>query len=134
MENMVESVNMVAFFPGKFQPPHLGHVLTVMRIYEDYDKIIICVTEDKPRAITVEKTKNIFKEAFQHLSKVEIVSINEVLCSMTTLEKLPNFDVLLTGNPDVIHWSEEHNVECKFLDRSIGPGFSGTTVRKGLDL
>jgi len=38
-------------FPGKFQPPHLGHIITIMRLRKDYNKIIIGITDDKPEVI-----------------------------------------------------------------------------------
>ena len=37
-----------AFFPGKFHPPHIGHVQTILDILPDYDKVIIGVTERAP--------------------------------------------------------------------------------------
>ena len=30
---------VTALFPIKGQPPHIGHVLTLVRIYDEYDKI-----------------------------------------------------------------------------------------------
>ena len=36
----------VAFFPGKFQPPHLGHIITLMRIYKKFDKPIQITYDD----------------------------------------------------------------------------------------
>ena len=54
----------VAFFPGKFQPVHLGHIISLMKIYEDYDKIIIGITDDNPRILTLEERRNIFHSIF----------------------------------------------------------------------
>jgi len=124
---------MIAFFPGKFQPPHLGHITTVMRIYDDYDRILVCITEDVPQVIHTNKVKKIFEEVFQHLPKVKVVLIKGALYSRSNTEGLPMFDVLVTGNPDIVQWAEKHNVPCRFMNRSDGPGFSGAIIRKGLN-
>ena len=42
----------VAFFPGKFQPVHMGHITSLMKIYDDYDKIIIGITSDSPAILS----------------------------------------------------------------------------------
>ena len=41
----------VAFFPGKFMPPHLGHIETIMDVYDEYDRIIVGITEGPPRVM-----------------------------------------------------------------------------------
>ena len=46
------------FFPGKFQPVHLGHIISIMNIYEKFDKIIIGITQDKPEVLTQNERKN----------------------------------------------------------------------------
>ena len=60
----------VALFPGKFQPVHLGHVISVLEIYEDYDSIIICMTEDEPRILSLGERKAVFEKVFRHFEKI----------------------------------------------------------------
>ena len=124
---------MNAFFPGKFQPPHLGHVLTIMGIYNEYDKIIIGVTDDTPRVLEQKVVRNVFEKVFQHLPKIEVAVIEGVLCLRPSREGLPEFDVLLTGNPDVVTWAKNHEVPSRFIHRSEGLGFSGTMIREAMD-
>lgn len=57
-----DSSQSVALFIGKFQPPHVGHILTARRLLLEYDKIIIGVTESLPNIIPVKKVLEIFKE------------------------------------------------------------------------
>lgn len=120
---------MIAFFPGKFQPPHLGHILTVMSFYDDYDEIVIGVTDDGPYIISRSCTKEIFEKVFRLLSKVNVVLIDGILCNRKSPVGLPTFDVLLSGNPNVIVWAENHNVRALYVPRSEGLGFSGTDIR-----
>jgi cytidyltransferase-like protein len=119
-----------AFFPGKFQPPHLGHFLTLMKLYPKYDRIIVGITEDEPRVISPEKTKIIFTDMLRYLQKFRIILIKGTLIKKETLEGLPSFDVLVSGNKNVIDWAKKMDVATEFTQRSSGVGFSGTELRE----
>jgi len=119
----------VAFFPGKFQPPHLGHIQTLMKLYPKYDEIIIGITEDSPRIISPKETKQTFESVLKYLPKFKIVLIKGTLVLKKSTEGLPDFDVLVTGNDKVIQWANKMKIKSKFLDRSTGIGYSGTELR-----
>lgn len=124
----------VAFFPGKFQPPHLGHIISLMQLYPRYDKIIIGITEDVPNVLSQEERKAIFEKAFEHLPKFKVVLINGVLTEANSLKGLPEFDVCVSGNKKVIEKLRSLGKEAEFLPRSEGAYFSGTKIRKLLNL
>ena len=125
----MKEYKMIAFFPGKFQPAHLGHVLTIMSLYDDYDKIIIGITNDTPHVCPRITTKKIFIKVFRLLPKVKVVLIDGVLCDRKSKTSLPKFDILLSGNPAVIKWAMKHKIKCKNVPRTNGLGFSGTDIR-----
>ena len=118
-----------AFFPGKFQPVHLGHVISIMNIYEKYDKIIIGITEDSPEVLSQNERKEVFETVFRHLKKVEVVLVKEVISESNDLSHLPSFDICLTGNTKVIETMRKNGMKVEFLERSIGIGYSGTEIR-----
>jgi len=124
---------MIVLFPGKFQPPHLGHIVTILKIYDTYDKIIIGITEDTPSIMDTQEVKEILETVFQHLPKIKVVIIKGVLCTRLSPEGLPAFDAILTGNPLVIQWAKQHNLTSMLIPRSKGLGFSGTSIRKSLE-
>ena len=123
-----------AFFPGKFQPVHLGHVISIMNIYEKYDKIIVGITEDIPEVLTQNERKEIFENVFKYLNKVEIILIKKVITGSRDLSHLPRFDICLSGNIKVIETMHDNGLNAKFLERSIGIGYSGTEIRSLLQL
>jgi hypothetical protein len=45
------------------------------------------------------------------------------------LKGLPNFDVLLSGNVDVLNWAKKFNINAEYIARSEGFLFSGTEIR-----
>jgi len=121
---------MIAFFPGKFQPPHLGHIITIMDLYDKYDKIIIAITDDVPRVSSSTERKSIFEHVFRHLEKVEVVLIPGVLTRYKTTTDLPHFDVCLSGNEDVIARMKKLGKKVTKVPRSVGIGYSGREIRK----
>ena len=121
---------MIAFFPGKFQPPHLGHVLTIMDLYDKYDKVIVAITDDAPRVSSSTERKSIFERVFRYLEKVEVVLIPGVLTQYKTTTDLPHFDVCLSGNEDVIAKMKKLGKKATKVPRSIGIGYSGREIRK----
>ena len=130
IKEMKEERRGVALFPGKFQPPHLGHIMTLMQLYPKYDQIIIGITEDGPNVMTPLERKKIFEKALEHLPKFKVVLIKGVLSEAKSLNHLPEFDVCLSGNDKVINRIKSLGKEAKFLPRSEGIYFSGTELRK----
>jgi len=120
----------IAFFPGKFHPPHIGHVLTILNILPKYRKVIIGVSEHMPETAitTADEIIDMLKSFFINYDNVEIYKIKGVLVEKKDVTGLPNFDVLLSGNEDVLEWASSMEIEYKHVDRSGGVG--GTEVRR----
>jgi len=125
----------VGFFPGKFHPPHVGHILTMLSLLPKYSKLIIGVTEDAPKedVITVSGIIETLNSFFKNYDNVEICRIKGVLTKKTTTADLPEFDVLLSGNNRVLDWAENMGVSAQFVPRSEGFLCSGTEIREILN-
>jgi len=119
----------IAFFPGKFQPPHIGHIETIMSLYDKYDKIIVGITEDIPHVIEQIEVKNRFSFIFKHLPKFQFEIIEGILTESKSFDHLPSFDILLSGNEKVIQKAKLLGFKTKFIERSEGIGYSGTEIR-----
>jgi len=117
-------------FPGKFQPPHLGHIITIMKLRKDYNKIIIGITEDKPEVMPQSKRKKIFDDVFKGFIDVETVIIKGTIEGCSSLKNLPEFDVCISGNKNVIKKIREFGKEAKFIKRSFPKIYSGTRWRE----
>lgn len=117
---------MIYYFPGKFQPPHIGHVMTICKLMND-NHIIIGISEGPPRVMKREEVKKIFEIIFG--SKVNYHFIDGVLTDHKNLESLPNFDVLVSGNDEVLQWGLKLGLTVKKVSRSECIGASGTEIR-----
>ena len=120
---------MIALFPGKFQPPHIGHVISIIRIYEKYTKIIIGITEDGPIVMEQQKRVEMMQEVFKFMDKVEVIPLRGVIEEYVDNSLFPEFDICLSGNKKVVEKIRFLGMNAEFLDRSKGIGFSGTEIR-----
>ena len=122
----------VAFFPGKFHPPHIGHIQTILTILSRYRKVIIGVSEHSPKNIIITDPDRIvgaLRPFFADFKNVEVCKIKGVLTEKKDLKGLPNFDVLLSGNPEVLSWAKKMNINIEYVPRSEGILFSGHKIR-----
>jgi len=134
IENM-DKERQVAFFPGKFHPPHIGHIQTIMNILPKYRKIIIGVSEDMPTDKVVTNPAEVVElllSFFDSFENVEVCLVTGVLSVKEDTAGLPEFDILLSGNEEVLSWAKRVGVTAKHIPRSPGNLFRGTDIRKEL--
>jgi len=116
------------FFPGKFQPPHIGHVLTISKLMREGYSVVIGISQDTPRVLPQKKVREIFFTIFGR--RVEYYLFDGVLTDYKDLKDFPSFDVLASGNDDVLLWGLNLGLSVKKTERSEGIGQSGTELRK----
>ena len=125
---------MIAFFPGKFHPPHLGHLKTILDLTKKYDKIIVGISEHIPNKTitTVDNIIIILQSLFENFDNIEVFRIKGTLIKRKSCRGIPKFDILLSGNIDVLEWALNLNIPHHFIQRSEGYLFSGTEIRNEL--
>ena len=126
---------MIAFFPGKFHPPHIGHIQTILNILPEYKKVIIGVSEDLPSDKIITNPDAILsalKSFFITFNNIEVCKITGILSNKKNINDLPDFDILLSGNEKVLSWANKFGIKSKYIPRSEGALFSGTEIRKEL--
>jgi len=120
--------NLIVFFPGKFQPLHLGHILTIAKLRKEYTTVIVGITSDTIEIYSKEEIRDMLKTIFPN---IEVVDIPFKLTRLDDIKKLPYFNILITAeNDEVIKWASEHKINCKSISRSSCIGCSGTELRK----
>ena len=128
----------VAIFPVKGQPPHIGRVLTLSRIYDDYEKIIIHVVagpgkhfREEDFILPPEEVAQVFREVFRHMPKIEVILRKEHLRDRTSFDDLPHFDIIVTGNKKFVENMRSQR-PVRFIPRSTVGGYdiSGTLLRE----
>ncbi len=129
---LMDLLRKVAFIPGKFHPPHIGHIQTILNILPKYRKTIIGVTEHIPENSIVTNPQDIvsiLKSFFINFENVEVCLIKGILSEKKNLEWLPDFDVLLSGNLAVLDWAKQFGIDAEYMPRSEGILFNGSEIR-----
>ena len=116
----------VGLFLGKFQPPHLGHIRTILNIKDNYSQLIIGITEDK-KILNPSEIQAILMDIFKDFTNIEVIVIKGIVEQGTA--KLPSdIDVVLSGNHKVLDkLSSKYKTE--FVARTEGIGYSATEIR-----
>lgn len=124
----------IAIFPGKFQPMHLGHILSICRVRDmGYEKILIILTHDGPKITTPEENISILKQVFKRdveLKKIEFMILPKTLLDETSLHENPNEYDIFSGNPKVLEWAKKYGYNPIYLERTNGFGYSGAFLRE----
>ncbi len=132
-----------ALFPGRFQPPHWGHVYAVKEILREVDEVIIAVGSAQFNYILKDPftageriwmLREALREGGVDLSRVVIVPIPNVENNMEWLGRVrsytPPFHVVYTGNPFVALLFREAGYEVRQQPMYHRERFSSTRVRE----
>lgn len=110
--------NMIALFSGRFDPPHPGHIIQVLRLLKKYNKVILVILDSKERFFPISYCVPIFKEIF--LDKNVEVESNLTHFGEITKEELGmfNFDVYVSGNLKVLRHIETLGRDVEYIERA----------------
>jgi cytidyltransferase-like protein len=117
-----------AFFPGKFQPPHIGHARTISKLKRRFSKLIIGITEDGPRVVSRDEVHSSFRDIFWQ--DVEYFLVDGTLTDYKDVKSLPKFDILVTGNDEIVRWAKSLGIVVEKVSRSDGISCSGVKLRE----
>lgn len=131
-----ESVKLL--YSGRFDPPHLGHLCTVLRRMEenDIDEMVIVILDYPERVNSPVKVKQAFKEilALTDYSNQVTIQINDTHFGEITKEELMGYgcDVYLAGNDKVLtHVNNLGCIKVIAIDEPYGFHSSASSVYTG---
>lgn len=116
-----------ALFLGRFQPPHTGHLLTIQKLSEKYDKVMVGVTESEPSVMPVQNVLGLLRKLLPG-GKIEVIHVKGSV-EGGTAEIDCNFDVCCSGNPNVLARMSERGYRTEFTERTLDSIYSGTRER-----
>ncbi len=118
----------IAVFIGKFQPPHIGHILTIKKLLLKYKQIVVGITEGKPNIISTDKVISIFDDVLND-KNVSFQLIKGAVDEETAILDF-NFDVICSGNPQVLSLLKKQGYKTRFIERTSDDYFTGTSIRE----
>ena len=136
----------VAIFSGRFDPPHLGHVMTILDILTKFDMVIVPVLDYPEREVcSCRDACIIFNKIFLGLNKggkIQIIANNIHFGKITREEYFktigifllcPEQCVYLSGNNKVLKHFDTLGVPFIKWPRSMDNIYNGKKIRKGLN-
>lgn len=135
----------VSVFSGRFDPFHIGHLLTIYRIIKESNIIIIPVLDYEGRVVSAKDTAGQMLEAINpichgcallfYIGKTHFseISREEYLGIVTKAGIGLNNEILyFSGNQEVLDHMKEIGVKNIFVPRSNDGVYSGTIIREGI--
>jgi len=120
-----------AIFPGRFQPPHLGHVLTILNVAKKYDRVIVAVVDLPPSIMPPEESAAILKRVFEGRRKIRVIHAGTPLMLRLRYDDLPRFDVVVTGNVRTAEAMYARGFKVDIMDETREyPYWSGAWIRR----
>ena len=119
---------MKILFIGKFQPPHLGHVLTINLLKKKYSHIDIGLTEGKPRIMSQKKISEIFNLVFLKDKNINIKILKGAV-DEGTINIKERYDYIISGNKFILKKLKAKGYKVKYQPRYKGYLFSGSELR-----
>ena len=122
-----------AIFPIRGQPPHIGHVLTIVSLYAQYDKVIVHVADLEDQFLPITNVVDTFKKIFKYMPNLQVVSSKGLFRNRIKFDDLPPFDEVVSGNSKCLCSLAESkcSFSLRWIDRSnIGDyDISGTVLK-----
>lgn len=146
---MEKYFNKTGIFSGRFDPPHLGHLITILNLCRRFNRIVVVVLDYPERKICgAEEVRRIFKTCFEAmLSPMTIqkvfIDINKIHFGQITFVEYSNYlngigvcfahSIYLSGNKNVLANIDKQGIPWLFVPRTEDWLFSGCEVRKEID-
>ena len=116
-----------ALFLGRFQPPHVGHLITIRHLGARYDHVIVGVTESEPSVMPVPRVLELMRLLLPDDS-FSFIHVRGSVEEGTAVVDC-DFDVCCSGNPPVLDRMAERGYRTEFVQRSSDAIYSGTRER-----
>lgn len=104
-------------FSGRFDRVHSGHIITIMRLGQQYDTVIVCVLDYKGQKYPLAQRMTTLKDALMHSKGNYIVISNKThFGEIQNFDNLPMFNYYGAGNMKVLK-----HIRRVFVDIGVPP-------------
>lgn len=146
---MLQDTNKTAIFSGRFDPPHLGHILSILELARLYGKVAVIILDYPDREeCSVDEARDIFNKLFdlffppiaRQVIQVEVNDIHFAHISFAEYDALlrnigccMNHSIYVSGNLEVLENMKKQGIKARFFARSNDYLYTGTKIREEID-
>lgn len=109
-------------FSGRFEIPHSGHWITILRLLNDHDKVKIVILDYPGKKWPSSVAKQIFSELIELSDLAELISveINKTHFAKITLTEFKKFgcNEYASGNMDCLKHISKIGIPVYYTDRA----------------
>lgn len=137
-------MSKTAIFSGRFDPVHLGHVLTILKLLDRFDHVVVVILDYPEReGCTAQKALEVFQAVFCKIGGPGTITlvINKIHFARITIDQyfelairagVGDDDVTyVSGNREVLKHFKDMGILCKFIPRS--GKYSSTEERRRMN-
>jgi len=116
----MEEKTEIALFSGRFDRPHIGHVVSLQRLAQKYAMVIVVMLDYPEQQFSVQYRKQLLCECLAMCKGTFQVLINKEHFAKITEEQLSRyaFDVYCSGNQQCLKHIEERGRKIEFVERA----------------
>lgn len=130
---MENSEKKIALFSGRFDPPHVGHVVSILRILKYFDQIKIVLLDYEKRKFPSQYCLNILYEVLSGKNVVFFKNSTHFgKITESEISKFKPFDAYFAGNMAVLRHISSLGYRIEWIDRSYH--YEATSERLADDL
>jgi len=140
----------IGVFSGRFDPPNLGHVLTMQYLLDNYDRLIVPILDYPERSgCSAKDAQRIFQYHFRQFGQFASDFVIQFIINKTHFGKISKLDyeillesncinpaetTYLAGNQEVLDHIKSLGIKAEFVPRVMIPGldpyiFESTKIR-----
>jgi len=96
---------MIMLFSGRFDRPHLGHIVTIKKLMQRYDEVIVVMLEYVGQHYPTKDRCQILRDGLRYVPGNFNLIVNKEHFAFITrkeLSRLPEFDIYGSGNEDCL--------------------------------
>ena len=114
------TIGMVCLFSGRFDRPHLGHIIQAMRLGQRFQEVIIPVLDYPQQKYPIHYRLQVMEEALSMARGKYTIFSNKKHFGKITKEEILDyeFDVYCSGNVECLRNMESLGFKTMFLERA----------------
>lgn len=127
---MEDVLSKIVLFSGRFDPPHIGHIITISKLVREFKEIMVVVLDYSEAEYPLCYRKQALSGMMNCLPGLHYVIDYPTHFAEITKEEISKFkfDVYASGNLSVLKHIESLGIPTLYVERSFD--YSATEIRE----